>query len=522
MPFPNHFVNPEIYLEHPYICYNLHPLTGIKIVDMDINFENVIYNDLIQEGKLLKDEKFNYYGKKYIGKSFSSEDVIKNLIKVISDYNGIFSHINKILCEINAASFLGTVVYLLNDSIKKDTLKIKCNKRLFRKAFLSDEDITEYFKIYKSGNKNFFWNSFTVSHKETSSFLHTNFYDFNSIFVIDFDQGSFGIDISNISSSKIDEEVLLPAMSLFEIKNMCYIKNNQGFNILQIELNKFDKNNENKIKSLRRVRKDKLIIDNNIFKIINRELILLKRAQNFSKVRYTYHQDENNFFLFIFSLKGPEDTPYENGLFHINIEIPQDYPNKPPKVFFITKIYHPNISLENGYLMTDILHNEWKPSYSIVFVMEYIISLLINSNGSPLNIANREAYDDYYENKLKFQMKAEQFTNMYAKEKEHKDKLILRLNKSIKLKKSKNELFISKSDIAQENKIPYGNALSLESLDKNFEMNNEDNIDVIHMRRKFTNEYLAQDKNNFYKNQHEQYEIDFDSNNNLDLSQNLD
>jgi ubiquitin-conjugating enzyme (huntingtin interacting protein 2) len=48
------------------------------------------------------------------------------------------------------------------------------------------------------------------------------------------------------------------------------------------------------------------------------------------------------------TIKGPEGTPYEGGVFQINITIPKQYPFEPPKMKFDTKIWHPNISSQTG------------------------------------------------------------------------------------------------------------------------------------------------------------------------------
>lgn len=48
------------------------------------------------------------------------------------------------------------------------------------------------------------------------------------------------------------------------------------------------------------------------------------------------------------TIKGSSGTPYEGGVFVINIEIPKQYPFEPPKMKFDTKIWHPNISSQTG------------------------------------------------------------------------------------------------------------------------------------------------------------------------------
>ena len=76
---------------------------------------------------------------------------------------------------------------------------------------------------------------------------------------------------------------------------------------------------------------------------------------------------------------GPENSPYDGGIFHLNINFLADYPFKPPKVTFITKIYHCNIN-SNGGICLDILKDAWTPALTISKVLLSICSLLTDPN----------------------------------------------------------------------------------------------------------------------------------------------
>uniref|UniRef100_A0A8C5I5F7 E2 ubiquitin-conjugating enzyme n=1 Tax=Gouania willdenowi TaxID=441366 RepID=A0A8C5I5F7_GOUWI len=64
------------------------------------------------------------------------------------------------------------------------------------------------------------------------------------------------------------------------------------------------------------------------------------------------------------TIMGPNDSPYQSGVFFLTIHFPTDYPFKPPKVAFTTRIYHPNIN-SNGSICLDILRSQWSPALTI-------------------------------------------------------------------------------------------------------------------------------------------------------------
>ena len=96
---------------------------------------------------------------------------------------------------------------------------------------------------------------------------------------------------------------------------------------------------------------------------------------------------------------GPKETPYEETLNNIIINIPKEYPNKPPNIRFMNKIFHPNISTE-GNICLDILKENWKPVYSLRTIIMSIISLLSEPNpDSPLNGEAARLYRDSLKSK---------------------------------------------------------------------------------------------------------------------------
>ena len=101
---------------------------------------------------------------------------------------------------------------------------------------------------------------------------------------------------------------------------------------------------------------------------------------------------EDNIFNWESIIIGPEKTPYENGVFKLSINFSDTYPFKPPKVKFLTKIYHPNIN-KYGSICLDILNKNWSPALTISKLLLSISSLLSDPNpADPLDVKAAELY----------------------------------------------------------------------------------------------------------------------------------
>ena len=82
---------------------------------------------------------------------------------------------------------------------------------------------------------------------------------------------------------------------------------------------------------------------------------------------------------------GPKESPYEEIISTINIQIPKEYPHRAPNMNFKNKIYHPNVG-NGGNICLDILKDQWRPIYTLRTTLMSIISLLNDPNpDSPLN-----------------------------------------------------------------------------------------------------------------------------------------
>ncbi|PVU94116.1 hypothetical protein BB559_003088 [Furculomyces boomerangus] len=90
--------------------------------------------------------------------------------------------------------------------------------------------------------------------------------------------------------------------------------------------------------------------------------------------------NEDNLMHWRAIIQGPLDSPYEDGMFELGINIPMEYPMKPPSVVFVTPVCHPNVHFETGEICLDILRAEWSPVWTLKTVSERKFRQELNSD----------------------------------------------------------------------------------------------------------------------------------------------
>lgn len=121
--------------------------------------------------------------------------------------------------------------------------------------------------------------------------------------------------------------------------------------------------------------------------------------------------DGQNLYIWDATIMGPADSPYAGGVFKLQIHFPPDYPFKPPKMVFLTKIYHPNIH-PNGAICLDILKDQWSPALTMTKVLLSLTSLLCDPNPKdPLVLDTAQLYE---RNREEFDRVARQWTIQFA------------------------------------------------------------------------------------------------------------
>ncbi|XP_072944121.1 ubiquitin-conjugating enzyme E2 S-like [Epargyreus clarus] len=115
-------------------------------------------------------------------------------------------------------------------------------------------------------------------------------------------------------------------------------------------------------------------------------------------------------------IDGPADTPYAGGVFRVRLALGREFPASPPRAYFLTKIFHPNVSVA-GEVCVNTLKRDWRPELGLAHALLAVRCLLIAPNAdSALNAEAaallRDRYDDYF-------ARAKLYTDIHARAPPH-------------------------------------------------------------------------------------------------------
>ncbi|KAJ6819689.1 constitutive photomorphogenesis protein 10 [Iris pallida] len=112
------------------------------------------------------------------------------------------------------------------------------------------------------------------------------------------------------------------------------------------------------------------------------------------------------------TIVGPRGSPYEGGVFFLDIVFPCDYPFKPPAVTFKTRIYHCNVD-STGKVSLDILKGSWSPAWTISKVLVAVKAIV--SHPDPFNPLVASIARLYLTDRAKHDEIAAEFTTRFAR-----------------------------------------------------------------------------------------------------------
>ncbi|XP_051944883.1 ubiquitin-conjugating enzyme E2 K-like isoform X2 [Xyrauchen texanus] len=145
---------------------------------------------------------------------------------------------------------------------------------------------------------------------------------------------------------------------------------------------------------------------------IKREFKEVLKSEETSKNQIKVDLVDENFTELKGEIAGPPDTPYEGGRYQLEIKIPETYPFNPPKVRFITKIWHPNISSVTGAICLDILKDQWAAAMTLRTVLLSLQALL--AAAEPDDPQDAVVANQYKQNPEMFKQTARLWSHVYA------------------------------------------------------------------------------------------------------------
>ncbi|KAI6091683.1 ubiquitin-conjugating enzyme/RWD-like protein [Hypoxylon rubiginosum] len=116
---------------------------------------------------------------------------------------------------------------------------------------------------------------------------------------------------------------------------------------------------------------------------------------------------------FYVRFKGPAETPFENGIWKVHVELPDQYPYKSPSIGFVNRIFHPNIDELSGSVCLDVINQTWSPMFDMINIFEVFLPQLLRYP-NPADPLNGEAAALLMREPKNYDAKVKEYVQKYA------------------------------------------------------------------------------------------------------------
>ncbi|CAN6674606.1 ubiquitin-conjugating enzyme E2-24 kDa [Trichomonascus vanleenenianus] len=115
--------------------------------------------------------------------------------------------------------------------------------------------------------------------------------------------------------------------------------------------------------------------------------------------------------------KGPQETPFEEGVWKVHVELPDQYPYKSPSIGFVNKIFHPNIDELSGSVCLDVINQTWSPMFDMINIFDSFLPQLLRYP-NPADPLNGEASALLLRDPPGYERKVREYVKRYASSKD--------------------------------------------------------------------------------------------------------
>ncbi|KAH0362246.1 hypothetical protein KCU65_g8170, partial [Aureobasidium melanogenum] len=143
--------------------------------------------------------------------------------------------------------------------------------------------------------------------------------------------------------------------------------------------------------------------------LVNDNMFVFMRSLAYH-LPFSLHMCRQEFFV---RFKGPEETPFQGGLWKIHVELPDQYPYKSPSIGFVNRIFHPNIDELSGSVCLDVINQTWSPMYEMVNIFEVFLPQLLRYP-NPTDPLNGEAAALMMREPKSYEAKVKEYVSKYA------------------------------------------------------------------------------------------------------------